>query len=124
MAGDLDRHSDSYGCLALFASVLVLGLVILAVVWFVSTVGHVLELTPTYPEIDKHGHAWIDARYQNVAWGYVLTVLTLVAGVPLSVALTAELARPRPRAGPAALIAVPLVVLVAAVAFAPVGARW
>src|SRR5438093_3990182 len=86
MAGDLDRHSDSYGCLALFAGVLILGLVILAVVWFVSTVGHVLELTPTYPEIDKHGHAWIEARYQNVAWGYVLTVLTLVAGVPLSVA--------------------------------------
>src|SRR5438093_2692862 len=91
MAGDLDRHSDSYGCLALFAGVLVLGLVILAVVWFVSTVGHVLELTPTYPEIDKHGHAWTDARYENVTWGYVLTVLTLLGGVPLSIALTAEL---------------------------------
>ena len=102
MAGHLDRHSDSYGCLALFAGVLVLGLVILAVVWFVSTVGHVLELTPTYPEIDKHGHAWIDARYENV---------------------TAELGRPRPRARRAVVLATALVVLVAAIALAPVGAR-
>ena len=123
MAGDLDRHSDSYGCLALFAGVLVLGLVILAVVWFVSTVGHVLELTPAYPEIDKHGHAWIDARYENVTWGYVLTVLTLLGGVPLSIALTAELGRPRPRARRAVVLATALVVLVAAIALAPVGAR-
>jgi hypothetical protein len=93
------------------------------VVWFVSTVGHVLELTPTYPEIDKHGHAWIDARYQNVAWGYVLTVLTLLAGVPFSVALSVELAGSRPRAGLAVRLAAPLIALVAAVAFAPVGAR-
>ena len=102
------RSKEPNGCLTFFLGWLAVVLVVGAVIWFVSAAGHVLGLTPTYNQINHHGHTWIDARYQNVPWGYVLTVLTLVVGVPLSIALSAELARPRPRAG---------------VAAAPVGAR-
>ncbi|HEY3019720.1 MAG TPA: hypothetical protein VGJ32_05985 [Solirubrobacteraceae bacterium] len=49
MARD-SRGDEPGGCLAIFFLLLLVGLVILAVVWFVSFVGHVLELTPTYPE--------------------------------------------------------------------------
>jgi fatty acid desaturase len=111
------------GCVTFIVVVFLIWMLVLAVVWFVSAAGHVLHLTPTYPEMDKRSHAWIAARYENVTWGYVLTVLTLVVGVPLSIALTAHLAGPGPRARDAAAMAVPLIALVVLVAFAHAGPR-
>jgi Na+/proline symporter len=111
------------GCMGLVGFVLLIGLVVLAVVWFVSLVGHALDLTPSYPQFDRHGDGWIAAHYENVTTGYVLTVLTLVAGIPLSVALTIELSRARPRAARAVALGTALVALVGAVVLAPAGAR-
>src|SRR4051812_49631901 len=86
------------GCLTVFFVVFLIGLVVIAVMWFVSFVGHALDLTPTYIEMDEHSYTWIKERYEGVPGGYVLTSLALLVGVPLCVALTAELVRPRPRA--------------------------
>ena len=111
------------GCLALFLVLIAVSLVIVAIAWFVSFIGHAIHLTPTYPEMDRHGYTWIKERYENVPTGYVLTSLALLGGVPLCVALTAELVRPQPRARHVLLMAAPLVALVAAIAFVPAGAR-
>ena len=111
------------GCLAVFFVLFLIGLVILAVMWFVSFIGHALDLTPTYVEMDKHSYEWIKERYVGVPLGYVLTSLALLGGIPLCIALTAELTRPRPRAREALLLALPLVALVAAIAFVPAGPR-
>ena len=122
----MTTESDSDGCggcLAVFFVLFLIGLVVLAVMWFVSFVGHALDLTPTYVEMDKHSYPWIKERYEGVPLGYVLTSAALLAGIPLCVALTAELVRPRPRARAAVSMAAPLVALVGAIAFVPAGPR-
>jgi hypothetical protein len=124
MAGrNADDATGCGGCLGLFALLVVLALLSVALAWSVSAVGHVLDLTPTYAEIDDEGAGWIDARYENVAWGHVLTVLTLAGGVPLCVALSAELARPPARPLRAVVLAAVLIAIVGAVSLAPVGRR-
>ena len=115
------ERDEPGGCLAGFFLLLLVGGVILAVVWFVSLVGHALDLTPNYPEIDRHDGAWVRAHYDGVGLGYVLTVLVLFVGVPASAVLTEELWSRRPRADWCVALTALLVVLVLAVALAPAG---
>jgi hypothetical protein len=114
------NRDDAGGCAAVFVGLLVLGAIFIAVAWSVSLVGNVLGLTPTYPEWNR-GEAWVYEHYRNVTWGYVLTVVTVLVGVPLSAALTLELRRPRVRPKVALAVAVPLLAIVSIVIAAPVG---
>src|SRR3954452_22632782 len=77
MASQPESDDGCGGCLALFFVVFVIGLVVIAVMWFVSFVGHALDLTPTYIEMDEHSYTWIKQRYEGVPGGYVLTSLAL-----------------------------------------------
>jgi hypothetical protein len=109
------------GCLSVCVVVLIAGLVILAVVWFVSLVGHALALTPTYPEFDRHDGAWIRAHYDAPGLGYVLTVLAMFVGVPASIVLTVELWSGKAHVDEVLALSGVLVALVLAIAFAPAG---
>jgi len=122
----MERQNDGDGCggcLAVFVVLFLIGLVIVAVMWFVSFIGHALHLTPTYVEMDEHSYTWIKERYEGVPLGYVLTSLALLGGIPVCIALTAELVRPRPRVRHALIMGAPLLALVLAIAFLPAGAR-
>lgn len=119
----MERGESEGGCLGAFVLIIVVCLLFVAVAWFVSLVGHALALTPTYPEFDRHDGAWIHAHYSLPGLGYVLTVLTLLVGIPASAVLSAELWSGRPRAGHVAVLATVLGVLVAAIAFSPAGPR-
>jgi hypothetical protein len=117
----MERGESEGGCLGLFVLLVGLGLLIVAVMWFVSLVGHALALTPTYSEFDRHDGAWIRGHYDAPGLGYVLTVLALVVGVPASCVLTVELWSGRPQAQRVLTLSALLVALVLAIAFAPAG---
>ena len=61
-----------------FAIFIVAMLAIAAVIWFLSTVGHFLGLTPTWSEATDKPDGWVGDHYEGVAVGYLLTVAALV----------------------------------------------
>jgi hypothetical protein len=69
-------NQEKSGLGALIGAVIVVALIVAAVVWVVSSLGHVLGLTPTYDDVmGDHPAGWVAARYENVALGYILTLL-------------------------------------------------
>lgn len=112
------------GCLAVIVGVV---LAFLAVAWSLSTVGHLLGLTPSYSEAFDRPDGWVGRHYRGVFWGYVLTVVAIVALAGLlwlavrtrdADPVTAVKARMRlsDSLGPIALLA-------AAILFLPIGQR-
>jgi hypothetical protein len=63
------------GCALVIAVLVVLAIAM----WLLSSIGHVLGLTPTFHEISDEPDGWVTDHYQHVAWGYVLTVAVLAA---------------------------------------------
>lgn len=117
----MEREQAGLGCVGFVFVMIGVLLVILAVIWFVSLVGHALGLTPTYPQLDRHDSAWVHAHYDLVGLGYLLTVLALLVGVPASAVVSIELWSGRPdRRWCAGLTAV-LIALVVAIVFSPAG---
>lgn len=88
------------GCIGL---VIAVAIVIAAVVALISLPGHILGWTPSISQIFKSNPppGYLDARYQNIVLGYVLTVaLLLVAATAIvHVASAQQYARARPSAG-------------------------
>ena len=70
------------GCAALLVIILVVG----AIIWVFSSVGHFLGLTPTFDEVTNRPDGWVSRNYTGVSWGYFLTVLLIAvtAGVSMS----------------------------------------
>jgi hypothetical protein len=64
-------------------------LVIAAVLWLLSSIGHLLGLTPTFDELTDRPDGWVSQHYSGVFVGYALTVAVIVvvlAGVWLAIA--------------------------------------
>lgn len=73
MAGQR-RNDDGSGCLALFGVLVA----IVATLWALSAIGHLLGLTPTYSEAFDRPDGWVGRHYRGVVWGYLLTIVVLV----------------------------------------------
>jgi hypothetical protein len=71
-------------------ALIVLAIVLMIVVAFLSLVGHALGLTPSAGDVlGDRPDGWVKRHYENLGWGYVLTVVVLVAGVAWLVAAAA-----------------------------------
>ena len=64
------------GCAALLGFILVVG----AIIWVFSSVGHFLGLTSTFDEVTNRPDGWVGRNYTGVFWGYFLTVLLITGG--------------------------------------------
>ncbi|MDX6587679.1 MAG: hypothetical protein QOI31_2152 [Solirubrobacterales bacterium] len=69
-----NRHDSGGGWLGWLIGICI---VIAAVVYGVSGLGHLLGLTPTGTEVFDSEDGWISKHYEGVAVGYVLTVLVV-----------------------------------------------
>lgn len=123
MAGTPKQNGNGgcSGCLAWVAGLFAVGLVIEGVVWLVHATGYVLGLTPTYSQQQHHDATWVAEHYAHVGWGYALALLVLIAGIPLSVALTFELIRGQVRPRRVAVMAALVIALAATISLAPLG---
>lgn len=116
MAGSSKKESGG-GCAVLIA----IALAIAAVLFLLSTIGHVLGLTPTFSEITDRPDGWVDRHYRGVVWGFLLTIVALVAVAGLAfVALST--ARQRGEHNWTAYATV-TVMLLAAIVLLPIGKR-
>lgn len=52
-------------------------------VWIVSSIGHVLGLTPSGSEIGDKPDGWVSDNYEGVVVGYLLTVATIATVIAL-----------------------------------------
>lgn len=59
-------------------------LAIAAVLFVLSTIGHVLGLTPTFDELTDRPDGWVGEHYRGVFWGFVLTIVLLAAVAALA----------------------------------------
>lgn len=110
------RTSSGGGCGAVVVGLIVLG----AVLYAVSGLGHLLSLTPTADELGSDA----EKRYENVGLGYVLTALVIVAPVALYlVGRWWKRTHPEDQNGLIAITAGPAVALLLAVVLLPAGPR-
>lgn len=58
-------------------ALLAIAIVLFVVFWTLSSVGHVLGLTPTYSEAFESPDGWVAQHYRGVVAGYVLTVAAI-----------------------------------------------
>lgn len=70
-------RQQSLGCLG---TLFVIGLVVLAVLWPISFVGHILGLTPNLPQLLRHDHVWEHRHYPLIGLRY-LGVVGIILGV-------------------------------------------
>jgi hypothetical protein len=74
------NRKSSGGWGSVLAVLIVIGLVIVAVMWSLSLVGHAVGLTPTYHDVMNRDKQWLHEHYPNVGWRYVLTASLLLVG--------------------------------------------
>ncbi len=111
------KKDDGGGCAILFVVVLAIA----AVLFLLATIGHVLGLTPTYSEITDRPDGWVDRHYRGVVWGFLLTIVALVAVAVLAfIALTTSRTR---RDHDWNLYGTTVVFLLAAILLLPIGKR-
>ncbi|WP_445148894.1 PASTA domain-containing protein [Baekduia sp. Peel2402] len=85
MAGDRGQEHNGWTIVAAVLAVLiVVVIVVTAVLWVLSGIGHVLGLTPTYSEATDRPTGWVADHYEHVVWGYVLTVVAMLALIVLT----------------------------------------
>lgn len=84
--------SQNGGCGTLIVGILVISLVIGAVLFVLSLVGHPLGLTPSVSEIfdSEKPDGWLDRHYDKVVLGYVLTAVLLIGAVVIGLLLLAS----------------------------------
>lgn len=70
---------DGCGC----GAVLIVLLVLAAIIWVFSSVGHFLGLTPTFSEVTDRPDGWVGRHYRGVFWGYVLTIVLIAVAAGL-----------------------------------------
>ena len=56
---------------------IVIAIVLFVIAWTLSSVGHVLGLTPSYDEAFNRPDGWVSEHYRGVVVGYLLTVAFL-----------------------------------------------
>src|SRR3954447_26614139 len=66
-----NKKDEGGGCLAVF---IVLAIVVTALFWVGSLLGHAIGLTPTFSEATNSSEGWVGRHYEGVVVGYVLTV--------------------------------------------------
>jgi hypothetical protein len=64
---------------ALFIGALILGAIVIAVMWPLSLVGHAIHLTPNFPQLMRHDHAWEHQHYPLIFLRYLLVVALIAA---------------------------------------------
>lgn len=68
------KQDDNKGCFLLIMLVVIVGVVI----WAVSSIGHVLDLTPTYSELMDSPDGYVPRHYKGVVIGYILTLFLII----------------------------------------------
>jgi type IV secretory pathway VirB10-like protein len=65
--------NEASGCGAIVAVLIAIA----AVLWLLSSIGHLLGLTPTFDELTNRPDGWVSQHYSGVVFGYVLTVVAI-----------------------------------------------